>query len=361
LPPNALIGPLTSTNEPITSICLTPIARRAEVEEPRMKYKKSDAKDYARQNLRGIWAAGMTPFNSDLSVDEAGFQHNVRHWVEDLKIDGVFVTGKQGEFHSMSLPERKRSFELAVEAAGKNGATMMSCSDQNLDVVVDLAKHAQAVGADYIVVHAPMLHFFRGHDETAMEYYRYISERVDVGIALWSHPDSGYLMSPELCARIADLPNIVAIKYSVPREMYARLTKIAGHKLVVSSALEEDWLENIVELGWQLYLCSSPPYLLQTKADRRMREYTDLAMRGEVNRARAIRDSLNPVRDALRRTAPAEKPLAHQKYWQDLLGQVGGVTRRPQLPLTEAEKAATRAAFETCGLQLGNGAKASAA
>ena len=264
-----------------------------------MKYKKSDAKDYARQNLRGIWAAGMTPFNSDLSVDEAGFQHNVRHWVEDLKIDGVFVTGKQGEFHSMSLPERKRSFELAVEAAGKNGATMMSCSDQNLDVVVDLAKHAQAVGADYIVVHAPMLHFFRGHDETAMEYYRYISERVDVGIALWSHPDSGYLMSPELCARIADLPNIVAIKYSVPREMYARLTKIAGHKLVVSSALEEDWLENIVELGWQLYLCSSPPYLLQTKADRRMREYTDL-MRGGVKRAGGKRESLNSVRDVWR-------------------------------------------------------------
>ena len=38
-------------------------------------------------------------------------------------------------------------------------------------------------------------------------------------------------MSPELCARIAELPNIVAIKYSVPREMYVRLTRLAGDKI----------------------------------------------------------------------------------------------------------------------------------
>jgi 4-hydroxy-tetrahydrodipicolinate synthase len=226
----------------------------------------------------------------------------------------------------------------------------MSCSDQNMDTVLELAQHAQAVGADFIVVHAPILHFLEKQDETLYEYYRYLSEKLDIGIAMWSHPDSGYLMSPELCARIAELPNIVAIKYSVPREMYAKLTRLAGDKLIVSTASEKEWFDNIVELNWQVYLCSSPPYLLQTKVDRRMRDYTDLAMRGEVARARVIRDSLEPVRQALSRTRPPEKPQAHQKYWQELLGQVGGRVRRPMIELTEAEKAATRAAFDGCGL-----------
>ena len=36
----------------------------------------------------------------------------------------------------------------------------------------------------------------------------------------------------ELCARIAELPNIVAIKYSVPRAMYAKLTKLVGDKII---------------------------------------------------------------------------------------------------------------------------------
>ncbi|MFC6490761.1 dihydrodipicolinate synthase family protein [Nitratireductor sp. GCM10026969] len=317
-----------------------------------MKYSKKGAKAYARQHMKGIWAAALTPFTDDLAVDEDGFRRNIDHWIEDLRIDGFFIAGKQGEFFSMSVEERKRSFEIAVEACAGRAATIMSCSDQNMDVVLELARHAQKVGADYIVVHAPVLHFFKAHDETLYSYYRTIAEKVDIGIALWSHPDSGYLMSPELCNRLADIENVVAIKYSVPREMYAELTRLAGDRILVSTASEEEWLDNILELGWQLYLCSSPPYLLQTKNDLRMREYTDLAFAGEAGKARAVRDSLEPVRHALRSTRPAEKPQAHQKYWQDLLGQVGGAVRPPLLPLTEEEKRATRAAFETCGLSL---------
>ena len=316
-----------------------------------MKYSKRDAKAYSRAHMRGIWAAALQPFTPDFAIDEAGMRRNLRHWIDDLSIDGVFVAGKQGEFFSMSVPERKRAFEIAVdEIAGKAG-TIMSCSDQNMDVTIDLARHAQAIGADYIVVHAPVLHFLHAQDETLFNYYKTISESVDIGIALWSHPDSGYLMSPELCTRIAELPNIVAIKYSVPREMYVRLTHMAGDKILVSTASEEEWFDNIVELNWQLYLCSAPPYLLQTKYDKRMREYTDLAFAGEIEKARVVRDSLDPVRQAIRRTRPAEKPQAHSKYWQELLGQAGGPVRAPMLQLTEAEKAATRAAFDTCGLK----------
>lgn len=324
-----------------------------------MKYRKADAKAYARQHMTGIWAAAMTPFAPDLTVDEDGYRRNMRHWVDELKIDGLFISGKQGEFASMSLAERKRSFELAVETIGDRAGTIPSCSDQNIDTVIELAKHAQAVGADYIVVHAPILYFQMAQDQTLYEYYKYIAEQVDIGIAMWSHPDSGYLMSPELCARIAsDIPNIVAIKYSVPRELYVRLTRLAGDKLIVSTSSEEEWFDNIVELDWRLYLCSSPPYLIQTKHDQRMREYTDLAFKGEVAKARAVRDSLDPVRKAMSSTRPPEKPQAHQKYWQELLGQAGGPTRRPQPNLTDAEKAATRAAFATCGLKLSQPAQA---
>jgi 4-hydroxy-tetrahydrodipicolinate synthase len=112
---------------------------------------------------------------------------------------------------------------------------------------MDLAQHGQNNGADYIVVHAPILHFVTDRDETIYEYYKYITERVDIGIAMWSHPDSGYLKSPDLCNRIADLPNIVAIKYSVPRDMYAELSKLAGDKILVSTASEEEWLDNIAD------------------------------------------------------------------------------------------------------------------
>ena len=314
------------------------------------RYRRTDAKDFARANMRGIWAAALTPFLPDGAIDEQGFRRNLRHWIGELGIDGVFVAGKQGEFFSLSVPERKRLFEIAAEDCAGTAGTVMACSDQNLDVVIELARHAEAVGADSIVVHAPVLHFVHRQDAILEAYYQHVAAATELGIALWSHPDSGYLMSPQLCARLADIPNVVAIKYSVPRPMYSELTRLAGDKLIVSTASEDEWFDNIVELGWRLYLCSSPPYLLQTATDRRMRDYTDLAFAGRIAEARAIRDSLEPVRKALKSTRPPDKPQSHQKYWQDLLGQTGGSVRRPMLDLTDAEKDATRAAFLACGL-----------
>ena len=317
-----------------------------------MNYDRSDAKAYARQNMKGIWAAALIPFTEDLRIDEDGFRQNIKHWTEDLGIEGLFIAGKQGEFFSMTLEERKRSFELAVEATHGRGQTIMSCSDQNMDVVLELAHHAEDVGADYIVVHAPALHFSTAQDETLLGYYRSISDNVDIGIALWSHPDSGYLMSPDLCNRLADLENVVAIKYSVPRPMYSELSALASDRIHVSTASEDEWLDNIIELDWTLYLCSSPPFLLQTANDRRMHEYTQAAFEGRIADARRISASLNPVRAALKGTRPPEKPHAHQKYWQELLGQVGGRVRAPLLELTDGEKRVTREALEQCGIRV---------
>jgi len=319
-----------------------------------MKYRKAQAKDYARRHLSGIWAATLTPFTPDMRFDEAGWRRNLRHWYRELGIAGLFVNGKQGEFYAMSLEERKRTAELAVEeAAAVRGGVMVSCSDQSLDTVIELAQHAQAIGADYIVVHTPLLYFGADTSDTLFAYYKTIADQVDLGIALWNQPpDCGYLLAPDVCLRLAGLPNVVAIKYSVPRATYAELTRLAGEQLIVSSSSEEDWLDNMVELGWQVYLCSTPPYLLQTPADRRMHEYTELAFQGNLGKAREVSASLDPVRAALKSTRPPGKAAAHQKYWQELLGQAGGPVRPPLLGLTEPEKAATRAAFEACGLKV---------
>lgn len=325
-----------------------------------MDYQKSEAKEYAREHFVGVWAANLTPFDEALRIDEKALRQNMDHWIRDLKLGGLFIAGKQAEFFAMSVQERKRLITLSVEvsqAAGNRGGIgrcgiITSCSDTNLDVVLDLARHSANAGADYVIVHSPVLHFGADTEETIYEYYRYLSEQLDIGIAMWNHPDCGYTMSPELCNRIADLPNIVAIKYSADRARYKRLTELAGHKIQVSNPSEEDWLENIIELNWKLYLCSTPPFLLQTKVDQRMNEYTRLAFAGQHAEARKVRDSLDPVRAAFRASKPAGKPQAHGKAWQELLGQHGGPVRRPLLNMTEAEMAATREAFAGCGLRL---------
>ena len=314
------------------------------------KYARADAKDYAREKLRGIYAANLTPFTDTLAVDAQGLRSNLRHWIDDLGLDGLFINGKQAEFFSMSIGERKQQFEIVMDEVGDRCGTMMSCSDENLSVVLELGQHAINLGADWIIVHTPPLYFHHDVDTVLTEYYRYLTEQLDIGIAIWHQPDYGYVLQPETVARIAELPGIVAIKYSVERALYARLTELAHDRLIVSTSSEDQWLENVVELGWQVYLCSTPPYLMQTSSDRRMGEYTRLAMSGDVTAARAVRDSLDPVRAALKDTRPADKPQAQQKYWQSLLGQSGGPVRRPLLNLSDAEKEVVHRAFDACGL-----------
>ena len=324
-----------------------------------MKYKKHEAKEYAREHMVGVWAANLTPFDDALRLHEQAYRANLRHWVETLQLGGLFIAGKQAEFFSMSIAERKRLMDLAVEVAAEAGdrgdlghcGIVTSCSDTNLDVVLELAEHSKNIGADYVIVHSPVLHFGADTDDTIYEYYRYLSEKIDLGLAMWNHPDCGYVMSPELCARIAELPNVVAIKYSTDRARYTRLTEMVGDKIHVSNPDEPDWLDNIIELGWKLYLCSTPRFLMQSAVDQRMNEYTRLAFAGRFDEARRVRDSLNPVREAIRSSKPKGKPQAHAKYWQELLGQHGGPVRRPLLALTEAERAATREAFARSGLR----------
>ena len=107
-----------------------------------MKYSKKEAKEYAFKFMKGIWAAALNPFSEDHSFDESGFRSNLRHWIDDLGIDGFFISGKQGEFFSMSIEERKKSFLIAVEETYGKAQTILSCSDQSFDTVIELAKYA---------------------------------------------------------------------------------------------------------------------------------------------------------------------------------------------------------------------------
>ena len=81
-----------------------------------MNYKKSESKEAARAQFRGVRAAITTPFTADYKVDEAGLRRNRRHLTGGLKIDGIFCTGTMGEFWSMTKDERNRN--LRASAAG---------------------------------------------------------------------------------------------------------------------------------------------------------------------------------------------------------------------------------------------------
>ena len=58
-----------------------------------MKYKKNEAKEYAKENMIGVWAANLTPFDENLKLDEKAYRENLDHWIKLLKLGGLFIAG----------------------------------------------------------------------------------------------------------------------------------------------------------------------------------------------------------------------------------------------------------------------------
>ena len=77
-----------------------------------MDYNKSDAKEWARQSLKGQWTTMITPFTPDDEIDEAGISKNVEH-VLKLGTKGMGFSWNMGEFWSLTDAERLRLLDLA--------------------------------------------------------------------------------------------------------------------------------------------------------------------------------------------------------------------------------------------------------
>ena len=318
-----------------------------------MKYRKSEAKAYAKQHIKGVWVASVTPFTADYKIDEEGIRQNIRHCIDNLQIDGMFLNGLVGEGFNQSMAERKRVFTIVVEESKGDMTIMPYTSDLALENVVEMSRYAEEIGADYVTIINPK--FYYGSmmtDEGVFQYYKYIADRVNIGIVLFNNIDSGYLMSPPLIDRIANIENVVGIKDIAAATHILRTRTLCGEKIVVSDAIEENWLMNLTVRGQEAYIATAIPFCLQSKKLKLIKEYTDLASKGELAKAWEAYRRLEPFRRALESVTPPGKVHATFKYWTQFLGMAGGDgrVRLPLQELTEPEKRAIKAAVETTGL-----------
>ena len=318
-----------------------------------MKYKKHEAKEYAKTVLKGVWTALPTSFTADDRLDEAGIAANLEHCISKLKIDGHYCIGNVGEFWSMTNEERMRVHEINVEATKGRVPLIAGCHHQNPYEAVKLAQHAQAAGIDFVIILTPYV--AARNDDAVYEYYRFVAERIDIGIVLFN-TESTYPISPRLAKRLATIPNICGLKQGVSKpQPTIALREAIGKEMEVSVADEAPWIYNISVMGdrWLLNYC---PHLYQVPGYLPINDYTRAALAGDMNTATAICRSLNPLRVVLAKWIPgygnagARLAVAEQKYWMELVGMVGGPVRAPCSEMTAEAKAEMRADLEATGL-----------
>jgi 4-hydroxy-tetrahydrodipicolinate synthase len=160
-----------------------------------------------------FWVAVSTPCDKDLKFDEELYK-DLLAYLKANGADGVVVLGTTGEFPSFSFAERKKIAEAAFKH--RNGLNIIvSSGTSNFPETIELSQHAEANGADGLLI-VPPFYYKRVRTEPLTKYYSMIFEKVKIPINLYHIPfASGVPISHELMGSLEKYPNLAGIKDSV--------------------------------------------------------------------------------------------------------------------------------------------------
>jgi 4-hydroxy-tetrahydrodipicolinate synthase len=314
------------------------------------------AKALAREKVKGLWIAMPTPFTADGSqVDEDTLAASVEHYIDRLRVDGIFCGGVMGEFWALTLEERKRVHELVVRQAAGRVPVMAQVGHHVFSEMVELCEHAVEHGVDFGIAMNPY-YPPSPPPESVRTWYEALAGASPLPMFLFNTMYAGYTLSPELIAELADLDTICGIKNPQGPAHLLRVQALAGNRIVVTDASERHWLELHTEHGFQALMSTPALALYQRAGHLPIVEYTRLADSGDVEAARAVSDGLASARTAFDRWMREpwlERhviPIAQLKAWLGFLGLPQGPVRPPLVPLTRDEGLALRRDLEVAEL-----------
>jgi 4-hydroxy-tetrahydrodipicolinate synthase len=191
----------------------------------------------------GSIVAIVTPFKNG-AVDEETFRSLIEFQIEN-GTSGIVPCGTTGESATLSMEEHCRVIDITVEAVKKRVPVIAGTGGNSTAEAVELTRHAKESGADATLQVAP--YYNKPTQEGLYQHFKAIADAVPLPQVLYNIPGrTSVNMLPETVARLAELPEIVAIKEasgSLPQmaEVMAlagdRITLLAGDDNVVLPVL----------------------------------------------------------------------------------------------------------------------------
>ena len=164
-------------------------------------------------DLQGCGTALVTPFRPDGELDEAALIAHVQ-WQIANGISVLIPAGTTGETPTLSEAEWMRVVELTVEtAAGRVSVFAGATHNSTRQAIENARKLARIPGLTGILTANP--YYNRPGQEGQYQHFKAIAESMDLPVMLYNIPGrTGANLEPETVLRLAEIPNIVALKES---------------------------------------------------------------------------------------------------------------------------------------------------
>ncbi|RJR27054.1 MAG: 4-hydroxy-tetrahydrodipicolinate synthase [Desulfobacteraceae bacterium] len=274
----------------------------------------------------GSIVAIITPFK-DGNVDEDAYRELIEFQIEN-GTSAIVPCGTTGESATLSMEEHNRVIEIAVEAVRKRVPVIAGTGGNSTSEAIELTGHAKKVGADATLQVVP--YYNKPTQEGMYQHFKAIAREVPLPQMLYNIPSrTGVNMTPETVARLAELPEIVAIKEaSGSLGQMAEVINLAGDKIALLSGDDNITLP-VLSIGGKGVVS-----VIANVVPRESAELVKAWLDGKVDEARKIFYKLMPLCQAMfyeTNPIPVKTALA-------LMGKVKEEFRLPMCQMGRANK-----------------------
>jgi dihydrodipicolinate synthase/N-acetylneuraminate lyase len=161
--------------------------------------------------LRGIFAPPITPFDRRGDVDEGALRDLIEYLIQQ-GVHVLFPLGSVGMGPVMTPEQRRRAAENIVDQARGRIPILIHVGAADTQTSVALARHAAELGVAGIALIPP---YYYPHTEyEIIEHYRAVAEAVSLPIFLYNNPAfSGINITAALALRLRqEVPTIAGVK-----------------------------------------------------------------------------------------------------------------------------------------------------
>lgn len=89
-------------------------------------------------DIKGLISALLVPFTAEGKINEKGLRQIVRHNLDKMQVDGLYVGGSTGENFMLDTASKKEIFAIVKDEAGDKGALIAQIGSPNLYEAIEL-------------------------------------------------------------------------------------------------------------------------------------------------------------------------------------------------------------------------------
>lgn len=274
-----------------------------------------------------VATAMVTPFDHKGNIDFEKTTQLINYLISNGS-DALVIAGTTGESPTLSTEEKLALFRHSVKVVDGRVPVVAGTGSNNTYASIELTKKAEEIGVDAIMIVAP--YYNKPNQEGLYQHFKTIVESTELPVMLYNIPGRSVInMSVDTIVRLAELPNVVALK-DASGDLDAMTAIIAQTSDDFALYSGDDGLTLPVLAIGGTGIISVASHIIGNE----MQEMVKLYESGNPKEAAKIHQRIVPVMKSLF-AAPSPTPV---KTALQLKGLDVGSVRLPLVPLTEEER-----------------------